>query len=79
MSDLVATGGLSFDDKTGVLTNDGTGGTLSINMPSDGIDFSNFTSFTVNRSGDDVINNSEIKDEKNSISNYCCPVKLKTA
>lgn len=69
MSDLVATGGLSFDDKTGVLTNDGTGGTLSINMPSDGIDFSNFTSFTVNRSGDDVINNSEIKDEKNSISN----------
>ena len=69
LSDLVVTGGLSFDDQTGVLTNDGTGGTLKVNMPADGIDFSHFTSLTVNRSGDDLIDRSEIKDEKNSISN----------
>lgn len=69
LSDLVATGGFSFDEKTGVLTNDGTGGTLSINMPTEGIDFTHITSLTVNRSGDDIVNNSEIKDTKNNISN----------
>lgn len=69
LSDLVATGGLSFDEETGVLTNDGTGGTLSINLPAEGIDFSNFTSLTVERSGEDLIANSEIKDETNNIEN----------
>ena len=69
LTDLIATGGLSFNDKTGVLTNDGTGGTLYVNMPSEGIDFSNFTSMTVNRSDDDLVDHLEIKDTKNSISN----------
>lgn len=69
LSDLVASGGLSFDEETGVLTNDGTGGTLSINMPAEGLDFSNFTSLTVERSGEDLIANSEIKDETNNIEN----------
>lgn len=69
-SDLVATGGLSFNEKTGVLTSDGTGGTLYINMPSDGIDFSNMTALIVNRigEGDDFINDLLIKDTKNDIS-----------
>lgn len=69
LTDLVTTGGLTFDEQTGVLTNDGTGGTLYVNMPSDGIDFTNMLSMTVNRSGDDIIGNSEIKDTKNGISN----------
>lgn len=69
LSDLVTTGGLSFDEETGVLTNDGTGGTLSINLPAEGIDFSNFTSLTVERSGEDLITNSVIKDETNNIEN----------
>lgn len=69
LSDLVTTGGLSFDEETGVLTNDGTGGTLSINLPAEGIDFSNFTSLTVERSGEDLIANSVIKDETNNIEN----------
>ncbi len=69
LTDLVATGGLSFNDQTGVLTNDGTGGTLYVNMPADGIDFTNMLSMTVNRSGDDVIGNSNIADTKNGISN----------
>jgi hypothetical protein len=68
LSDLVTTGGLTFDDQTGELTNDGTGGTLAVNMPADGIDFSNFTSLVVNNSGD-LIDHSEIADSKNGISN----------
>ncbi len=68
LTDLVATGGLSFDEKTGVLTNDGTGGTLYVNMPAEGIDFTHFTSLIVNHTGD-VIDHSEIKDTKNNISN----------
>ncbi len=69
LTDLFATGGLSFDEKTGLLTNDGTGGRLYINMPKEGIDFSSFLSMTVDRSGDDIINNSLIEDTKNGISN----------
>lgn len=69
LTDLYATGGLSFDEKTGVLTNDGTEGRLYINMPKEGIDFSAFLSMTVNRSGDDIINNSWIEDTKNGIKN----------
>ena len=68
-TDLITTGGLSFDEETGVLTNDGTGGTLYVNMPTEGIDFTNMTAMTVNRSGDDLIDHSEIKDTENSISN----------
>ena len=69
LTDLIATGGLSFNEETGVLTNDGTGGTLYVNMPTDGIDFTSITAMTVNHSGDDVIEHLEIKDTKNSISN----------
>lgn len=68
-TDLVATGGLSFNEETGELTNDGTGGTFYINMPTDGIDFTNMTAMTVNKSGDDVIDHLNITDTKNSISN----------
>ena len=69
LTDLIATGGLTFDEETGVLTNDGTGGTLYVNMPTDGLDFSYMTSMTVDRSGDEVIGNLLIKDEKNGIEN----------
>lgn len=69
LSDLVATGGFSFDDQTGVLTSDGTSGTLAVNMPTEGVDFSYFLSLTVNRSGDDLVSNLLISDTQNSISN----------
>ena len=68
-TDLVATGGLSFNEETGELTNDGTGGSLYVNMPTSGIDFTSMTAMTVNKTGDDVIDHLEIKDEANSISN----------
>ena len=69
LTDLVATGGLTFNEETGELTNDGTGGTLYVNMPADGIDFTSMTAMTVNKSGTDVIDHLEIKDTKNNISN----------
>lgn len=68
-TDLLTTGGLSFNEETGELTNDGTGGTLYVNMPTNGVDFTNVTTMTVNKSGDDVIDHLEIADTKNSISN----------
>lgn len=68
-TDLIATGGLSFNEETGELTNDGTGGTLYVNLPTDGLDFTNMTSMTVNRSGDDLIDRLVITDTKNSITN----------
>lgn len=69
LTDLIATGGLTFDEETGVLTSDGKGGTLYVNMPTDGIDFSYMTSMTVNRTGEDLIDYLDIKDTKNNISN----------
>lgn len=68
-TDLVATGGLSFNEETGELTNDGTGGTFYINLPNEGVDFTSMTAMTVNKSGDDIIGYLNISDTKNSISN----------
>lgn len=68
-TDLFATGGLSFDEETGELISDGTAGTLYINMPTDGIDFTSMTAMNVNRSGDDLIDHLNITDSKNAISN----------
>lgn len=65
-SDLVASGCLTLDDKTGVLTStlgeDGapTWGRLAINFPTEGVDLSNLTGFTVNQSGTVLFNNFEI-------------------
>lgn len=68
-TDLIATGGLSFNEETGELTNDGTGGTLYVNLPTDGLDFTSMTSMTVSKSGDDLIDHLVITDTKNSITN----------
>lgn len=54
-SDLTATGGLTFNQTTGELTNDGTGGKLSVTLPDTGIDMSKVTQITVNYTGNDSI------------------------
>lgn len=54
ITDMVATGGLSFDDKTGALTTDGTEGDLKVTFSSP-VDLSYMTNFTVNQSGDGSI------------------------
>jgi hypothetical protein len=54
-SDLTATGGLTFNQTTGELTNDGTGGKLSVTLPESGIDMSAVTAITVTYTGDNTI------------------------
>lgn len=65
-TDLVASGCLTLNDETGVLTStlgeEGapTWGRLSINFPEGGVDLSNLTGFTVNQSGTVLFSNFEI-------------------
>lgn len=54
-SDLTVTGGLTFNQTTGELTNDGTGGKLSVTLPEAGIDMSKVTSITVTYTGDNTV------------------------
>jgi hypothetical protein len=54
-SDLTATGGLTFNQTTGELTNDGKGGQLSVTLPEEGIDMSKVTSIIVACTGDSAV------------------------
>lgn len=65
-TDLVASGCLTLNDETGLLTStlgeDGapTWGRLAINFPAEGVDLSALTAFTVNQSGTVLFSNFEI-------------------
>ena len=63
---LVASGGLSYDSSTGVLTTDGTVGTLTLEFANP-VDLKNLYKFTVNRSGNDnIIDNVKFYDADNT-------------
>ena len=53
-ADLIADGGLSYDPSTGVLSTDGTAGTLTLEF-TDPVDLKYLNKYTVNRSGNDAI------------------------
>ncbi|MBR2184226.1 MAG: hypothetical protein IJ897_02220 [Prevotella sp.] len=73
--DLVATGGLSYNEGTGVLTSDGTAGTLELILSSP-VDLRNLKHFNVVRSGDDdIVNRLRFYDEDNSLINTWNSIK----
>lgn len=66
ITDIVATGGLSFDDKTGVVTSDGQEGELVITFVSP-VDLSSLTNFSVSTSGySNLINYTNFKKQDNT-------------
>lgn len=66
VTDLVASGCLSLDDETGVLTSTlgeadaPTWGRLSINFPTGGVDLTSLTGFSMSQSGTVLFNNFEV-------------------
>lgn len=70
VTDLTATGSLSLDSETGILTCNGEGeGTLSVDLPVEGVDLSAVTGFVINKTGDgDILNNFVISNVDNSFS-----------
>lgn len=60
LSDMTASGGFSLNDQTGELTGTGEYGSLSINFPTEGVDLSALTGFSVTYTGDNLFNNFEI-------------------
>lgn len=65
-SDLDATGNVSIDPATGVITSTGEG-TISVSMPN--CDFSSVNRIDVTRSGDDICNTMQVTDAANGILN----------
>ena len=62
LTDLTASGGFTLNDQTGELTGTGEAGSLSVNFPTEGVDLTNLTGFSVTYTGDNLFNNFEIGD-----------------
>lgn len=56
LTELTVTGGFTLDTETGVLSNDGTGGTVYINLPTEGIDMTSVVRIQFRKSGKDLFN-----------------------
>ena len=54
-SDLTASGGVSYDEDTGALTAGATAGSLSVDLPSEGVDLNSVYGFKINYTGDNVM------------------------
>ena len=75
-SELTATGGLTYNSSTGVLTSDGTAGTMVLEFATP-VDLSKLIYYNVNRSGsDDVISRLKFYDKDNSVINTWNSIKL---
>ena len=73
--DLSATGGLSYEASTGVLTSDGTAGTLVLAFETP-VDLKNVFHFNVTRSGDDnIVNRLCFYDEDGTLINTWNSIK----
>jgi len=73
--DLSATGGLSYEASTGVLTSDGTAGTLELTFETP-VDLKNVFHFNVTRSGsDDIVNRLLFYDEDGTLINTWNSIK----
>lgn len=67
--DLVANGGLSYNPSTGVLTSDGTAGTLTLEF-TDPVNLEDLNTFDVKRSGNsNIVNRLRFYDSENNLIN----------
>ena len=73
---LVGAGGLSYDSSTGVLTSDGTAGTMVLEFATP-VDLSYLIHYEVKREGtDDIISRLKFYDEDNAVINTWNSIKL---
>lgn len=78
-ADLLAQGA-SFSETTGELTSEDGKGSLSISLPTDGIDMTNVVTMLLEYEGDDIISNLEVANpEKKIVGAYSSKYKLNMA